>query len=158
VSRLRFEPRAARIRCYYCRLWFVSIKLYSSAEGSLSNGNSGTGVNTVRTRGRTTWRLLHFPSVIMPQESRDSAVRIATGYGPDDRGSEFESWWGQEFSLLHVIQTGSGVHPTSYLMGTGGSFHRGKATALWSWPLTSNYCRGQEKWIYTSTPPYAFTV
>jgi hypothetical protein len=35
---------------------------------------------------------------------------------------EFESWWGKEFSLLQVIQTGSGVHPNSYPMGTGGSF------------------------------------
>jgi hypothetical protein len=26
----------------------------------------------------------------------------------------------QEFSLLHFVQTGSGVHPTSYTMGTGG--------------------------------------
>jgi hypothetical protein len=33
----------------------------------------------------------------------------------------------QEFSLLHVVQTGSGVHPTSYIMGTGGSFPGGKA-------------------------------
>jgi hypothetical protein len=38
------------------------------------------------------------------------------------KGSEFESRWGQEFSLLHVVQTGSGVHPTTYRMGTGGSF------------------------------------
>jgi hypothetical protein len=42
-------------------------------------------------------------------------------------GSEFESQKGQEFSLLHVVQTGSGVHPTSYPMGTGGSFPGGKA-------------------------------
>jgi hypothetical protein len=54
-------------------------------------------------------------------------------------GSEFESRWGQEFSLLHVVQTGSGVHQTSYPMGTGG-----KAAGAWSWQLTSNYCRGQE--------------
>jgi hypothetical protein len=27
-----------------------------------------------------------------------------------------------KFSLLYVVQTGSGVHPTSYTMGTGGSF------------------------------------
>jgi hypothetical protein len=26
------------------------------------------------------------------------------------------------FSLLHVVQTGSGVYPVSYPMGTGGSF------------------------------------
>jgi hypothetical protein len=42
-------------------------------------------------------------------------------------GSEFESRWGQEFSLLHVVHTGSGVQPTSYPMGIGGSFPGGKA-------------------------------
>jgi hypothetical protein len=35
-------------------------------------------------------------------------------------GSEFESWRRQEFSLLHVVQIGSGAHLTSYPMGTGG--------------------------------------
>jgi hypothetical protein len=29
---------------------------------------------------------------------------------------------GYNFSLLHIVQTGSGVHPTSYKMDTGGSF------------------------------------
>jgi hypothetical protein len=29
---------------------------------------------------------------------------------------------GEEFALLHVVQTGSGVHPTSYPMGTGDYF------------------------------------
>jgi hypothetical protein len=33
-------------------------------------------------------------------------------------GSGFESQYGRGFSLLHVVQTGSGVHPTSYPMGT----------------------------------------
>jgi hypothetical protein len=28
---------------------------------------------------------------------------------------------------VHVFQTGSGVHPTSYQIGTGGSFPEGKA-------------------------------
>jgi hypothetical protein len=59
--------------------------------------------------------------------SRDSVVGIATSYGLDDKGSEFESRWGQEFSLLQIIQTGSEVPPTSYPMGTGGSFPGGKA-------------------------------
>jgi hypothetical protein len=35
-------------------------------------------------------------------------------------GSEFVSRKGQEFSLLYVVQIGSEVHPTSYVMGTGG--------------------------------------
>jgi hypothetical protein len=42
-------------------------------------------------------------------------------------GSDFESQYGQEFSLLYVVQTGSGVHPTSYPMDTGGSFPGVKA-------------------------------
>jgi hypothetical protein len=55
--------------------------------------------------------------------SRDSLVGIATGYGLHDQGQrEFESRSGKTFSLLHIVQTGSGVHPTSYIMGTGGSF------------------------------------
>jgi hypothetical protein len=31
-------------------------------------------------------------------------------------------------SLLHVVQTGFGVHPASYPMDTGGSFPGGKVT------------------------------
>jgi hypothetical protein len=55
--------------------------------------------------------------------SRDSSVGIATDYGLDDQGRrEFESRWGKKFSLLHIVQTGTGVNPTSYKMGTGGSF------------------------------------
>jgi hypothetical protein len=58
--------------------------------------------------------------------SRDSAVGIATGYGLHGKGSEFESWREQEFSLLCVVKTGSGANPASYLMGTGCSFPGGK--------------------------------
>jgi hypothetical protein len=44
--------------------------------------------------------------------SRYSSVGIATGYGLDDQGGrEFESWQGKKFSLLHIVQTSSGVHP-----------------------------------------------
>jgi hypothetical protein len=55
-----------------------------------------------------------------------SIVGIVTSYGWKTEGSEFESQQGKEFSLLHVVQSGSGVHPTSYPMGTGGSFYGGK--------------------------------
>jgi hypothetical protein len=37
-------------------------------------------------------------------------------------------------NFLHIVQTGSGVHPTSY-------------------PKSSE---GKKMWMYTSTPPYAF--
>jgi hypothetical protein len=42
-------------------------------------------------------------------------------------GSEFESRYDQEFSLLQIVQMGYGVHPTSYPMSTGGSFLGDKA-------------------------------
>jgi hypothetical protein len=56
------------------------------------------------------------PAVLM---SRDSAFGIATGYGLDDRGSEFESRQGQEFFLRRIVQTGFGVYPTCYPLDTG---------------------------------------
>jgi hypothetical protein len=71
-------------------------------------------------------------------KSQHSAVGWATGYGLDDKGSEFESRWKQDLSFLHVVQTGSGAHPASYPMGTGGFFPGGKAAGTWSWPITSN--------------------
>jgi hypothetical protein len=44
----------------------------------------------------------------------------------------------------HRVQTGPGVHPASYPMGTRGSYSGGKAAGAWSWTLTSIYCRSQE--------------
>jgi hypothetical protein len=84
----------------------------------------------------TLQKFLYFPKTIQylfslnisNHVSRDSAVSIATSYWLDDRGVGVQVQWGQEFSLLHIVQTGSGVHPTSYPMDTGGSFPRGKAT------------------------------
>jgi hypothetical protein len=63
----------------------------------------------------------HYNFSLNSLESRDSSVGIATGYGPDDQGGESSSPGRvKKFSLLHIVQTGSGVHPTSYKMGTGG--------------------------------------
>jgi hypothetical protein len=56
--------------------------------------------------------------------SRDSVVGVATGYWLDDRGVGIRVPLGQEFSLLHVVQTGSGTHPASYPLGTGGFAER----------------------------------
>jgi hypothetical protein len=52
-----------------------------------------------------------------------SAQRLATGWMTER--SEFKSRKGQEFSLFHIMQTGSGVHPTSYTVANGGLFPRG---------------------------------
>jgi hypothetical protein len=60
--------------------------------------------------------------------SRVSSVGIGTGYGLDYRmvGVCFPAGAGN-FSLRHRVQTGSGAHPGSYPMGTGGSSPGGKA-------------------------------
>jgi hypothetical protein len=61
--------------------------------------------------------LLYYNPIIRAETSQ-SVQLLATDW--TTKGSEFESRWGQEFSLLHVVQTCSRSHPASYPMGTGG--------------------------------------
>jgi hypothetical protein len=67
-------------------------------------------------------------------ESRFGHVRyetgIATGNGLDSRGVGVRVPVGSRFFSLHVVQTGSGVHPTSCPMGSGGSFLGGKVAGV----------------------------
>jgi hypothetical protein len=61
--------------------------------------------------------------VLNLMKSRDSSVGTALGYGLDDRGSRVRFPEGAgNFSLHHRVQNGSGAHPTSYPMGSRGSF------------------------------------
>jgi hypothetical protein len=74
--------------------------------------------------------------------SRDSSVGTALGCGLDNRDSRVRFPAGAgNFSLHHRVQNGSGPHPTSYPMGTRGSFLWVKAVGAWSWQLTTR--RGQ---------------
>jgi hypothetical protein len=60
--------------------------------------------------------------------SRGSSGSIVSDYGLDDRVVEVRSPTGAEdFSSSPCVQTGSGAHPASYPMGTGGPFPGGKA-------------------------------
>jgi hypothetical protein len=92
------------------------------------------------------------------RRSRDRSVGIATGYGLDDQGGrEFETRWGQKCSLLHIVQTGSEVHPTSYKMGTAGSFPGLKRQGREADHSAPTSAEVKKMWIYTSTPsPYVF--
>jgi hypothetical protein len=63
---------------------------------------------------------------------------------------------GQELLLLHVVQTGSGVHPTSYTMGTGSYFPGVKRPGREVDHSPPTSAEVKKMWIYTSTPPYAF--
>jgi hypothetical protein len=57
--------------------------------------------------------------------SISNSVTIVSHYGLDGRVSIPDRERG--FSSNLCVQTGSGVHPTSYTVGTGGSFPRDKA-------------------------------
>jgi hypothetical protein len=57
-----------------------------------------------------------------------SSGSVVSDYGLDDRAIEVRSPTGAEdFSSSPCVQTGSGAHPASYPVGTGGSFPGGKA-------------------------------
>jgi hypothetical protein len=56
-----------------------------------------------------------------------SSGSIVSDYGLDDRAIEVRSPTGADFSSSSCVQTGSGAHPASYPMGTGGSFPGGEA-------------------------------
>jgi hypothetical protein len=59
--------------------------------------------------------------------SRGSSGSTVSDYGLDDRAIEVRSPIGADFSSSLCVQTGSGAHPASYPMGTGGSFPGSKA-------------------------------
>jgi hypothetical protein len=95
-------------------------------------------------------------------------INILKGWGPGQRNRYSDWLWagrprgrswvpGQEFSLLQIVQTGSGVHLTSYKMGTGGSFPGVKRPESESDHSPPTSAEIKKKWIYTSTSPYVFT-
>jgi hypothetical protein len=54
------------------------------------------------------------------KKSRDSSVGIETGYRLDGRRDGVRVPVGTKFSLLRIVLTGSGAHPASYPIATGG--------------------------------------
>jgi hypothetical protein len=58
--------------------------------------------------------------------TKGCSVSITTDYRMDGRGSI--PGRGKRFSLLWSVQTGSGAHPASYLMGSWGTFPEGEAS------------------------------
>jgi hypothetical protein len=61
------------------------------------------------------------------RRSRDSSGSTVSGYGLEDRAIVVRSPAGaKDFSSILCVQTGSGAHPASCTMGTGGPFPGGK--------------------------------
>jgi hypothetical protein len=62
----------------------------------------------------------------------------------------------KKFSLLHTVQTGSGVHPTSYKIGTGGSYLGVKRQGREADHSPPTSAEVKKMWNYTSPPLYVF--
>jgi hypothetical protein len=75
--------------------------------------------------------------------SRDSAISIATGYWLDDRGVGVRVPVGSRIFNSPCRPERLWGPPNLLSKGYGGSFPGGKAAWAWSWPHTSNKCRGQ---------------
>jgi hypothetical protein len=71
---------------------------------------------------------LCFLSLINQFRNRISSGSIVSDYGLDDRAIGVRSPAGaKDSSSILFVQTGSGAHPASCTMGTGGPFPSGKA-------------------------------
>jgi hypothetical protein len=55
-----------------------------------------------------------------------------------------------------MVQTGSGVHPTSYAVGSEDSFPGVKRPGRKADHSPPTNAEVKKMWIYTSTPPYVF--
>jgi hypothetical protein len=74
--------------------------------------------------------LFHFIALIVSGKSRVSSGRIVSDYGLDDRAIGVRSLAGaKDLSSSLCVQTGSGAHPASCTMSTGGPFPGGKSAA-----------------------------
>jgi hypothetical protein len=78
-----------------------------------------------------------------------------SGVGQTTEVSEFESREGQDFSPLHVVQTGSGAHqPIQWVPGALSPGVKRPGREADHSPPTSAAVKNT--WIYTSTSTYAF--
>jgi hypothetical protein len=77
-------------------------------------------------------QLVHYTitTVYIGMWSRVSSGSIVSDYGLDDRSIGVRSPAGaKDFSSNLCVQTGSGAHPASCTIGTGGPFPGGKSAA-----------------------------
>jgi hypothetical protein len=65
---------------------------------------------------------------------------------------ESVSRYSQEYSILHVVQTGSRAHPAIHLMGTRVSFPVGKTAACEADYLPPTSAEVKRTWIFISIP------
>jgi hypothetical protein len=97
----------------------------------------------------------YFMDLYAVSRSRGCSVSIVSGYGLADRAIELRSPAGaKDFSSILCVQTGSGAHPASCTMSTGGPFpgaKRGRGVTLTTHPHPVPRSRMSRNYI--SSPP-----
>jgi hypothetical protein len=91
-------------------------------EGSLPRSQEPSTAPSIQTRPPHPVPLRSVVILVTALYRGKSRASVATGYGLDVREVAVRAPVDQEFSLLCIVQTGSGVHTTSSAMGTGGSY------------------------------------
>jgi hypothetical protein len=102
-------------------------------------------------------RLLHPNFEIVPWNYRQPGLLSRYSHGLWAGLTGFNSQQGQVILLCSIAYSpalGPTQPPIQWVLGAVSS--GGKAAGVWCWPLTSIYCRGQEWWLYNSTPLYVF--
>jgi hypothetical protein len=107
------------------------------------------------------WLLLSlfslFKDIICLRRSRGSSVSIVPGYRLDNGAIQVRSpAEAENFSSNFCVQTGSGAHPASCRMGTGGPFPGGKLQLGRDTDHSPHLVhRSRMSRSYTSSPPCA---
>jgi hypothetical protein len=140
----REESRSTLCWEYHCQLftftaytsspmtqWPWGKKLLKSREFLFRILNSRIQITVSAFLRYITYRwvgLVEFTSQYITYGEPGSSVSVVSGYGLGDWTIEVRFPAGaKDFSSSLCVQTGSGAHPASCTMGTGGPFHGGKA-------------------------------
>jgi hypothetical protein len=136
------QVKIAQLGVRNCFFYLLSLKLLKNAEVLSSPPESfqtGEFKNFYGFITVSNFKFLdHITENYTRVKSLGSSVGRELGYRLDDRGSRVRFPVGAgNFALHHRVQNGSGAHPASYPVNTGGTFPGDKAADARSWPLTS---------------------
>jgi hypothetical protein len=125
-------------------LWCVSFiaRRVSRADSDPNSAKNYSSFVSVQANPVNQWP--NFGKELPVTRSRDSAVGMATGYGLDDWEVGVRVHVGSRIFSSPRHPDRLWVPPSFLSSEYRVLFPRGKAAEAWSWPLTSNKCRGQE--------------
>jgi hypothetical protein len=128
---------------------FSALPLLKYRGRHIAQGRQLTSVERWRVRSFNWRRLWLYYSLLLyicfvTLGNRNSVVGVATGYGLDGRGIGVWVPVAESIFIFALSPDWICAHWHFYPMDIWDSFPWGIAAGAWSWPLTSDYCLGQE--------------